>query len=356
MNRSVSTWIDAKTGRRSGASRAKQGFTLVELLVVIAIIALLVGLLVPAVFGVKASFDRAACKFEVQALNDAIENYRSKTGDYPPDGSNWTQTERHLRKAYPNILSSELLLINPSTPGVFPMDPAEALVFYLGGFSTDSQRPFTGKGGPFVNVGTAVAPDYRYNGSRENSFFEFPSSRLTLTMSPDGKGLVANDEKLFRGPAAAFDLYPVFMGRDVKAEEGAPYVYFDSRSYAAGFYQPAAPAAVMGDEHWKSGSVRPYLTSVSAAGVATFANPKTFQIIGPGLNGFYGGRLSSTGSQWFTTAGKSYTYNGTIMQPDGASSKLLELNENFGKLTLPAHDNAANFTETNTLGENLNSL
>ena len=90
MNRSISTW------KRTRAGTLRRGFTLVELLVVIAIIGLLVGLTVPAVFGVRGAFNRASVKFEVQALNDAVENYRSKYGDYPPDGSSWTVFEKHM--------------------------------------------------------------------------------------------------------------------------------------------------------------------------------------------------------------------------------------------------------------------
>ena len=81
MNRSVSNWV------RTGAGRVQRGFTLVELLVVIAIIGTLVGILVPAVFGVVSNMNRASVKFELHTLNDAVEKYRSKYGDYPPDGS-----------------------------------------------------------------------------------------------------------------------------------------------------------------------------------------------------------------------------------------------------------------------------
>ena len=70
---------------------------MVELLVVIAIIGTLVGILVPAVFGVVSNMNRASVKFELHTLNDAVEKYRSKYGDYPPDGSSWTVMESHLR-------------------------------------------------------------------------------------------------------------------------------------------------------------------------------------------------------------------------------------------------------------------
>ncbi len=349
MNRSISTW------KRTRAGKIRRGFTLVELLVVIAIIGLLVGLTVPAVFGVRAAFERSAVKFEVQQLNDSIENYRSKHGDYPPDGSSWPVMERHFRKAFPNMLSSELSLINPAN-GV-QMDPAEALVFFLGGFSTDAQRPFTGKGGPFVNVGTMAAPIYQYNASRDNSYFEFPIGRLTL----DASGTLSNDETLFAG--ATSDKFPVFMSRNNTTLTGTPYVYFDSRTYlfnkgtaAAPLYNCYQPSDIVSvttvPGRGELGAVRPHLASVSGTGIPVFENNKTFQIITAGKDGKYGGRLVAIGAQWFTTAGQSYTFNGTVMAPDAASSKKYELNENNGIVDRPAHDNASNFTESKTLGEN----
>ena len=342
------------TGKRIKTSRAKQGFTLVELLVVLAIILVLAGLSLGAITAVRASFERAASKFEVQALDDAVEKYRTKTGDYPPDGSNWTVTERHLRKAYPNILSTEISLLNPAN-GVL-MDRAEALVFFLGGFSSDSQRPFTGKGGPFINSGTLAAPIYSYNPSRENSYFEFPTARL-----------ISDDESSFAG--VADDLFPIFMARLNTKVAGAPYVYFDSRTYLSNLgtaaspvyncYQPSnvltvtGPAVNRGD----LGAVRPYLAEVTGAGAFKFENSKTFQIIAPGIDGRYGGRLVAVGQQWFSSSGgskgKSFTYNGTIMVPDTNSSKKLELNENLSipGLEQPAHNNFGNFTDEPTIGQ-----
>ena len=352
MNRSISTWKQTRAGT------LRRGFTLVELLVVIAIIGVLVGLTVPAVFGVRNAFERSAVKFEVQALNDAIENYRSKNGDYPPDGSSWPVMERHFRKAFPNMLNSEYSLINPAN-GV-QMDPAEALVFFLGGFSSDAQRPITGKGGPIVNKGTLAAPVYRYNGSRDNSYFEFASARLTLI--EDLSGAISNDETVFAG--ATNDLLPVFMSRNNDAAAaGTPYVYFDSRTYLFNkgtasaplfnCYQPSNIIAVntVSAPRGNLGAVRPHLASVSTTGSFVFENSKTFQIITAGGDGRYGGRLVALGQQWFTLGGKSFTYNGTTMALDAASTNKFGLNENNGLVAFPAYDNASNFTEFKSLGD-----
>ena len=332
-----------------------------ELLVVVAIIGLLAALLVPAVFAARAVFEKGAVKFEVQSLNDAIEKYRSKYGDYPADGSSWPVMERHFRKAFPDILNSELSLMNPANGT--SLDRAEALVFFLGGFSTDKQRPFTGKGGPIVNVGTVAAPVYRYNGSRENSFYDFSTTRLTLDDVGTGgtPALLSNDEALFAG--SVNDPFPVFMARNNTVVKGAPYVYFDSRTYFANIGTPAAPiyncyqpsnivsVTNASSTRGEFGAVRPHLDSVSSTGAFVFQNNKTFQLIAPGRDGKYGGRLVALGAQWFTLAGKSYTYNGTVMVPDAASTSKFALNENNGIVDNPAYDNASNFTELNTLGD-----
>ena len=97
--------------------------------------------------------------------------------------------------------------------------------------------------------------------------------------------------------------------------------------------------------------MRPHLESISASGAFVFQNNKTFQIIAPGRDGKYGGRLVALGAQWFTLIGKSFTYNGTTMVVDAASTTKFALNENNGVVDYPAYDNASNFTELSTLGE-----
>jgi prepilin-type N-terminal cleavage/methylation domain-containing protein len=324
----------------------RTAFTMVELLVVIAIIGILVGLLVPAAMGVYRRVRKGAMKAEIQSISAAIEQYRTKYGDVPPDGSSWTVFERHVRKAFPQIEQSELDLIDPripranftTDPAIVPivhndsellqnyldlrvMEPGEALVFFLGGFSDDVRHPFTGDGGPFKLIDPSdPTKGYQTNVSRRNSFWEFDQKRLTVVQVPnsgvsypitksldevtfnlqdvfvENSGTVDVNTQDTNAPYQFCDLLPMYLALDTDV----PYSYFDSRTYAftknGGYYFNRMRLTTI------EGAARPYKSDTrydspapsGPAGTAEdhiyrYMNEKTFQIISPGADSIFGG-------------------------------------------------------------------
>ncbi len=366
----------------------RTAFTIVELLVVIAVIAILVGLLVPAVRYAYVSTINSAAKLEIEGLESAVEQYRTSHGDYPPDGSSWIVFERHLRKRFPQIESSERELLNPLNRGaafrsswaVVPnndsepfgdvndlrvMEPAEAIVFWLGGFSADSHHPLTGEGGPFKWIDPSDASKgLQYNTSRTNALFDFKAGRLTLEqVSVSGVSYpitISNDESVYgilevsvaspntQSASPVNDLLPMYRS----SQTDTPLVYFDSRTYAfqkvGGYYfnRFVIPSLTGAARPYKSDTAfdSPPSSSASAAEIADhdfrYSEDKTFQIVSAGNDGFFGGDVGTPGSNpvlFRFRSGRSTVGNTGLSQykmPSDSPTK-----------ASPQYDNLTNFAD-----------
>ena len=396
------------------AHRPPSGFTLVEILVVIAIVGILMAVLIPAINAARLNVLTGSLRAQCGAFGQAIDSYRSRYGDYPPDFSNIRLAERHYRRIFPEILEDELTLLkklcddtadtaNASVGAHVPcvLDRAEALVWAVGGFSSDAQRPFTGVGGPLSLIpgGTAYDPsNYQYNVARDNSLMKLDAGYLSVAELPSlNSGIsvsnrtLSSDEDAVPTSSSAIhkvrDVFPVYRSNP----EDAPFVYFDSRSYAdqgtalvvatttdpvqrlnlangfasqldsdidiirpvysdtvdTNFAQPA-----------DSGSATNYGDIATVKRAWRFMNADTFQIHSPGLDGRYGsiGVISNNGSAdagslrpafWQYPTGKLVVANEAATRPvEMISPKVSQYNSSsINPPETPEKDNVASFTD-----------
>ncbi len=93
---------------------SRRGFTLIELLVVIAIIAILIGLLLPAVQKVRESASRARCLNNLKQFSTAMHMHQSAKGGLPTGGALCQQSGTWMHLILPYVEQDAVAKLYPS--------------------------------------------------------------------------------------------------------------------------------------------------------------------------------------------------------------------------------------------------
>lgn len=251
-----------RTGNYNSAfcgSRAdRAGFTLIEILAVIGIIGLLAAATLVAVGGSRGFFRAATAKMRLDDVAQAVELYKQKFGEYPPDCcATDAEIQHHILKRWPKSLKNRAGMPDMVAFARAEMTrtPGSALLFWLAGppeivpvaGSTETACEYQGFfADPIDPFGLGPGFDKDKEPRVE------PLIELTFDSSGKNNGNYNEDGFVFNGQVMAYFRATPKKGYDLK------------------------------DFHWKGMFAAPYMKG------GRWYMPDSFQLILPGEDGSFG--------------------------------------------------------------------
>ena len=334
----------------SALSPKPSAFTLVELLVVISIIGILAALITGAAINAMIKAKQAAITMELQQIGAAMEDLKNELGAYPPNGMNndvivlaENDFVRMFKKSFPRS-QEPLQLINAlasRTTGSFPggsynvtrpqkndgssegggLTGAEALCFWLGGFSSDVSYPISGPGGPSFQVNNSLPGLGEVLEDRQLRY-EFDLGRLSPRTTDNAfddtnaRYITYNDPRI--SPAGTGPLRRINLWRYTPSGSTEPIAYFDTSRHTPEEYDLPL-SGIAGGDIYALKKFREGVTSVTATVNADvrFLADKKFQILHCGADDIWGDQFIGFHLDVATNGNSAYQSQYLTTVPEG---------------------------------------